>query len=102
MANAKNGNGSVDKALVEAWAKAQAQVEKAAEALKAAQEDANSYARRLYEGLGSKPFTVKSLKGRGYRCIHKPERATKDGSGRMIAATWHVIPLPDNTPQAEF
>ena len=96
-----NGNGSVDKGLVAEWAKAQARVEKAQEELKAAQDDAGSYARRIYEGLGSKPFTVKALNGRGYRAIHKPERKAKD-SDRMIPASYHVIPLPDNAPQAEF
>lgn len=94
-------NGSELKATIDAWAKAQAELEKAQEAVEAARAEVQKYARTIYEALGNEPFTVAALGGRGYRAIHKPERDAAKGGGKL-AAQWSVLPLPENKVTKRF
>lgn len=92
-------NGAHEKQLVKEWAEAQAKVEKAQEALQAAQREAGKYSKAIYEAFGTAPFSVKSL-GRSYRAIHKEARTST--KGKPIAEQYNVLPLPENTPTRDF
>lgn len=87
-------------AMIDSWAKAQKAADTARAALETAQEEANKYSKRIYEALGTKPFSVKALGGKGYRAFYKKARTSS--TGKPLAEQWHVIPLPDFSTQADF